>query len=138
MTLEKRLDVEAVLGDRLPIPEVMDGRALKDHDKLAGYPPQECDGTHYIQRPLEPDLCRHLGGMLGEDARIEEEDGEFDHSDCRSIEVLKDVKDVVPLLRRVRTSHCLMLAKVKVRRCPSDQPLHRIPYFLRSPDSTDL
>lgn len=61
--------------------------------------------------------------MLGKDARIEEEDRAFDHSDRRSIEVLEDVKDVVPLLRRVRASHCHMLAKVEMGRCPSDQPL---------------
>lgn len=58
--------------------------------------------------------------MLGEDARIEEEDREFNHSDSRSIEIFEDVKDIVPLLRRVRTSHCLVLAKVEVGRCPSN------------------
>ena len=91
MTLKEGLNIQAVSGDRLPIPKVVNGRALKDYDKLAYHPPQECDDTHHIQCSLEPDLCRHLGGMLGEDARIEEEDGEFDHSDRRRVEVLEDV-----------------------------------------------
>ena len=117
--MEKELDVQAVPGDRLPIPEVMYGRALKYYDELARYPPQECDGAHRIQCSPEPDLCRHLGSMLREDARIEEEDRDFDHSNCRRVEILEDVKNVVPLLCRVRTSHGLVLAKVEVGRCSS-------------------
>lgn len=109
----------------------MDRRALKYYNELARYPPQECDCTHRIQCSPEPDLCRHLGSMLGEDARIEEENREFDHSDCRRVEVLEDVKDVVPLLCRVRTSHGLMLAKVEMGRCSSDQP-NRIRPFSRA------
>lgn len=121
---------------RLPVPEVMDRCALEYYDELADYPPQECDGTHHIQCSPKPDLCRHLGGMLGEDACIEEEDREFDHSDCRRIEVLEDVKDVVPLFRRVRTSHGLVLAKIEVGRCPSDQSTRT--RLVESPDSTNL
>lgn len=96
----------------------MDRRALKYHDKLTDYPPQECDGPHCVHCSSEPDLCRQLVGMFGEDACIEEEDREFDHCNSRGIEVLEDVKDLVPLFRCVRPSHCLMLAKVKVGRCP--------------------
>lgn len=109
-------------SDRLPIPEVMDGRALKDDDKLEDYPPQECDRSHCAQYSLEPDLCRQLVGVFGADARIKEEDREFDHCDSRSIEVLEDVEDLVPLFRCIRPRHCLVLAKVEVGRCASDQP----------------
>ena len=109
-------------SDQLPIPEVMDRRALKDDDKLKDYPPQEYDRSHCVQCSLEPDLCRQLVGVFGADARIKEDEREFDYCDSRSIEVLEDVKDLVPLFRCIRPRHCLVLAKFEVGRCPSDQP----------------
>ena len=109
--------------DRLPVPEVVDGCALEDGDKLTDDPPQERDGTHFIQCPAEPDLRRQLGGMLGEDTGVEEEDRTFDHGDRRGVEVFEHIEDVIPLLRRVGASHCLVLAEIEVGRCPIDQPL---------------
>ena len=131
LTLEELLKVQAVARDWLPIPEVMDRRALEYYEELTRHPPRERDGANCIQCSSEPHLRRHLGRMLGEDARVEEEDGEFDHGDRRSVDVLKCVEDDVPFLHRVRASHCLVLPEVEMDRYPSliSDSVHRPSFF---------
>ncbi len=116
MALEEPLNILAVTRARLPIPEVMDRRALEDGEKLTDDPPGECHGAHCIQGPLEPDLGGQFGSVLGEDARVEEEDGEFDHGDRGGVEVFEDVEHEVPFLGRVGAGHGLVLAKVEMGR----------------------
>ncbi len=116
MALEEPLNVLAVTRTRLPIPEVVDRRTLEDGEKLTDYPPGECDSAHCVQGPLEPDLGGQFGGVLGEDAGVEEEDGEFDHGDGGGVEVFEEVEHEVPFLGRVGAGHGFVLAKVEMGR----------------------